>query len=125
MKKNGVILSENINEFTVTVDSVNTELVNVKLVIEKSGYVNLNYKVKLFIPIKNDLITLKNWVVSDMKMRKYMIQLTIRCCTFVSIICRFIFSITGTVLLNSTTYSLKSNEKNEAVQAEFYLQKEH
>ena len=29
-------------------------------------------------------------------------------------------SITGTVLLTSTTYSLKSNEKNTAVQAEFY-----
>ena len=29
-------------------------------------------------------------------------------------------SITGSVLLNTTTYSLKSNEKNERIQDEFY-----
>ena len=30
-------------------------------------------------------------------------------------------SITGAVLLNATTYSLQSNEKNEEIQEEFYL----
>lgn len=38
MKKNGVILSENIAEFSVDEDPDNTELLNVKLIIEKSGY---------------------------------------------------------------------------------------
>ena len=82
----------------------------------------MNYKVKLFIPIKNDLITLKELGGEDMKMRKYINSHSQSgAALIVSIICSAILSITGTVLLNSTTYSLKSNEKNEDVQAEFYL----
>ena len=80
---------------------------------------NLNYKAKLFIQIPIDLNIFNENDGDTMKLSRYVKSQSGAALLLVLFAVLFL-SITGSVLLKTTTYSLKTNEKNEKIQGEFY-----
>ena len=79
----------------------------------------MNYKAKLFIQIPIDLNIFNENDGDTMKLSRY-VKSQSGAALLLVLFAVLLFSMTGSVLLNTTTYSLKTNVKNEIIQGEFY-----